>query len=178
MNDEVFMDPVCIDDVLGFTLLWEGGFSDNKNDPGGKTMNGVTQKTYDSYRASIKQPARTVLLLTEQERDTIYKQMYWDPCMCSEMSYPLALVVFDCAVNCGVRQSIRFLQRALKCADDGIVGTETMRLVRAVSDQRSLAIELIQMREQFYHNLVKTKPTMNVFLSGWLNRTSALKKSI
>jgi len=172
------MDPVCIDDVLGFTLLWEGGFSDNKNDPGGKTMNGVTQKTYDSYRASIKQPARTVLLLTEHERTDIYTSMYWDPCMCSEMSYPLALVVFDCAVNCGVKQSIRFLQRALKCADDGICGPNTLDLVRKHPDQRMLSIDLIGMREQFYKDLIARKPSMKVFEKGWFNRTAALKKSI
>jgi len=172
------MDSVCIDDVLGFTLLWEGGFSDNKNDPGGKTMNGVTQKTYDSYRASIKQPARTVLLLSEHERTDIYTSMYWDPCMCSEMSYPLALVVFDTAVNTGCKQAIRMLQKVLGATVDGVIGTETMRLVRAVSDQRTLAIELIQMREQFYKDLIVRKPSMKVFEKGWYNRTAALKKSI
>lgn len=172
------MDQVCIEDVIGFTLLFEGGFSSHPADPGGDTQNGVTQTTYDAYRRKVGQVARSVRLLTEHERTDIYTSMYWDPCMCSEMTYPLALVVFDCAVNCGVKQSIRFLQRALKCTDDGIMGPNTLRAVRAVSDQRMLAIELIQMREQFYHNLVKTKPSMSVFLKGWLNRTSALKKSI
>ena len=172
------MDEVCIEDVIGFTLLFEGGFVNHAADPGGATYQGVTQKTYDTYRKNNNEGPRNILLLTEQERDTIYKEMYWDPCMCEQMTYPLALVVFDTAVNTGVKQSIRFLQRALKCTDDGIMGPNTLRAVRAVSDQRTLAIELVQMREQFYHNLVKTKPSMSVFLKGWLNRTAALKQSI
>ena len=172
------MDPVSIEDVIGFTLLFEGGFVNHANDPGGATKEGITQTTYDTYRDKKGLLRRPVISLTEQERTDIYTSMYWDPCRCSEMSYPLALVVFDCAVNCGVKQSIRFLQRALKCADDGIVGAETLGLLRAVDDQRTLAIQLVQMREQFYKDLIARKPSMNVFLKGWFNRTSALKKCI
>lgn len=172
------MDKVSIEDVIGFTLLFEGDVSDHKDDPGKLTKQGITQKTYDSYRASIKQPARTVLLLTEHERTDIYTSMYWDPCMCSEMSYPLALVVFDTAVNTGCKQAIRMLQKVLGATVDGVIGIETMGLLRDQADQRLLAIDLIGMREQFYKDLIARKPSMKVFEKGWYNRTAALKKSI
>ena len=35
---------------LAFTLKYEGGRSNDPHDPGGPTMEGVTQATYDAYR--------------------------------------------------------------------------------------------------------------------------------
>jgi len=172
------MDSVCIDDVLPFTLMFEGGYVDHPADPGGKTMNGVIQTTYDTYRDNKGLPRRSVISLTEHERTDIYTSMYWDPCMCSEMSYPLALVVFDTAVNTGCKQAIRMLQKVLGATVDGVIGTETLGLLRDQADQRLIAIDLVGVREQFYLDLIAKKPSMSVFKRGWLNRTAALKQSI
>ncbi|WP_263496528.1 MULTISPECIES: glycosyl hydrolase 108 family protein [unclassified Mesorhizobium] len=35
---------------LAKVLAHEGGYSNNKADPGGPTMKGVTQRVYDGYR--------------------------------------------------------------------------------------------------------------------------------
>ena len=38
--------------AMKFVFSIEGGYSDKKNDRGGKTNYGVTQTTYDEYRKS------------------------------------------------------------------------------------------------------------------------------
>ena len=42
------------DQSLHWVLQHEGGFSDHKADPGGATNKGITQKTYDAYRADAR----------------------------------------------------------------------------------------------------------------------------
>lgn len=37
--------------AITFILKWEGGFSDDPDDRGGRTNKGVTQKVYDTWRA-------------------------------------------------------------------------------------------------------------------------------
>lgn len=38
------------DKALEFALRWEGGLSDDPDDRGGRTMQGVTQRVYDAWR--------------------------------------------------------------------------------------------------------------------------------
>ena len=89
--------------------------------------------------------------LTREEAAAIYKRDYWDATNCDSFSSDLACVRFDCAVNCGIA-------RALIIAD----GSKT-------------AEDMIQGREVFYRDLVKRKPLMGKYLTGWLNRTNALR---
>ena len=55
------------DKALAFTLKWEGGYSNNPNDPGGATMKGVIQKTYDDYRKSKGLPLQGVKAISDSE---------------------------------------------------------------------------------------------------------------
>ena len=57
--------------------------------------------------------------------------------MCSsDLLADVRFVVFDGAVNSGVVQSVRWLQRAVGAKSDGVIGPRTLEAVRALHGAR------------------------------------------
>jgi len=92
------------DRALGFVLTWEGGYSDHPQDPGGATYKGVTQRTYNGYRAKYGLEPRPVQSMSDSELRAIY-WTYWQDSGAlgaSKAGRPgLALLMFDHGVNAG-----------------------------------------------------------------------------
>jgi lysozyme family protein len=86
---------------LAFTLKYEGGRSNDPHDPGGRTMEGVTQATYDAYRAKKALGRADVFAMGAVERDEIYRKEYWDRIKGDGLLPGEDLCVFDLAVNSG-----------------------------------------------------------------------------
>src|SRR3990167_11517248 len=107
----------AFDQALAFVLEWEGGLVSDPNDAGGLTNHGISQRPY---------PDLAIAALTRDDVVAIYARDYWAPIRGDELPAPLALVVFDSAVNQGVSRAIVCLQRALGVADDGELGPVTM----------------------------------------------------
>ena len=94
---------------LANTILFEGGYSDDPHDPGGMTMNGITQVEYDAWRRSKDLPKQWVRHLSQAERTAIYHQNYWLAAHCDQLPVGLDFCVFDAAVNSGIRRSQQWL---------------------------------------------------------------------
>jgi lysozyme family protein len=157
--------------ALEFSLRWEGGFSDHPADKGGATMKGITQATYDAYLRSIGAPSYPVKGIRDEEIEWIYRRNYWDEIKGDGLPFPLSIAVFDCAVNSGPSRSIRLLQAA--CGGlviDGIIGAKTIAAAQVV-----LVGKVIDQREAFLRRIVVRDPSQEVFLKGWINRTTALR---
>jgi lysozyme family protein len=88
-----------------FTLKYEGGRSNDPHDPGGRTMEGVTQATYDAYRAKMALGRKDVFTMGAAERDEIYRNEYWDLIKGDGLRAGEDLCVFDFAVNSGVARA-------------------------------------------------------------------------
>jgi len=156
---------------LLFVRRWEGGWSDHAQDPGGKTNHGITLATYANWRRSQGLPdpsADDLRAISEEEVEVIYQQNYWDACRCDELPPPIALVVFDMAVNAGPSRSIRLLQEALGVSVDGIIGPETLSAAKA-ADPQAVAAEFTARRSMYYASL----STFRTFGLGWMRRTAA-----
>lgn len=136
----------------------EGGKSDNPADPGGRTNRGITQRTFDAWLLKHSLPPQDVWTITDQQTFDIYKEEYWYPSGCEAMNEPLALVVFDSAVNCGVPRAKQFLENAKKEVGPG------------------LALFVLDIRQSFYNELVHRYPRLLVFLRGWTNRVNRLRQ--
>ncbi len=132
-------------------LKFEGGYANHPNDPGGATYQGVTTKVYDAFRESHLLPIQDVRLMLPEERDAIYRSGYWKPMGCDLEPWPMNLFLFDTAVNCGVRRA-------------------KLLLTPTPVDPRTY----LERRKQFYHRLVEKRPTLGVFLKGWLRRIAHL----
>lgn len=169
----------CLKVVLGS----EGGYSDHPADKGGKTNMGITEGTLiNAYSKGIV-PHKDIKKLTQAEAANIYKVNYWVPCKAAEMPYPLCLLHFDAAVNCGLGGAGKQLQRTVNRIKgpilkvDGAVGPATLREVRLL-ETKFLCVELLKTRKEYYENIVKNNPGQKVFLNGWLNRVEKLRKCL
>lgn len=138
----------------------EGGYSNLPDDPGGETMFGVTKKI--AVANGYTGPMRDLPLATAK---TIYRKSYWDSVRADELPDAVRFDVFDCSVNSGPGQAIRFLQRATKTAEDGKLGPVTLRAVLAM-DPQLLDKRLSGHRLRFMTEL-KTWPS---FGRGWAAR--------
>ena len=142
-------------DCLPVTLAYEGGYVFDKDDPGGATNHGVTQKVYDEWRVHRNLPRQSVKLIGDDEVRTLYRTNYWDAAGCNDLTPPLDLMHFDAAVNHGITRAVKFLTASDKTANGYLV-----------------------VREAFYHALVKQKPVLAKFERGWLNRVDDLRHRI
>jgi lysozyme family protein len=162
---------------LPFVLRWEGGFVNHPADPGGATNKGVTQRVYDGWRTRHGLPKRGVREIEHAEVQAIYEADYWFAARCDALARKLDLVQFDTAVNMGVQRAIRFLQAALECGVDGQFGPTTLTAASECDAGDVMALYCAT-RERFYRTLAETRPSMQVFLKGWLNRLNALRLEV
>lgn len=153
---------------LVLVLKSEGGNVDNPKDPGGRTHEGITQRTYNAYRKRRGLPQQSDYLATEAEVADIYHSSYWEP-WGDDLPLGVDYIYFDFAVNAGPHRSMMILQRALVVQADGDFGQITrMALVRA---RPSAVINLFSSYKESYYKSLHEKE----FLQGWLNRTAAVK---
>ena len=171
------MPATAFESGLPFILRWEGGFVDHPNDPGGRTNKGVTQRVYTGWLARRGLQHRDVKGITDAEVKAIYEADYWLPPRCDELPRRLDLVQFDTAVNMGVKRAVRFLQDALGCEVDGQFGPATSQAVSGC-DARTTLAAYCDLREAYSRRLAATKPDLQVFLRGWMNRLNSLRKEV
>jgi len=164
--------------ALDFVLRWEGGFVDDPADRGGATNQGVTQDTYNHWRHSKGLPKQSVKQLTEEERDSIYREDYWEAGHCPEVSRSspeLAVAHFDWCVNAGVGRGVQTLQYAVGSSQDGAWGPNTKQAVANASPREAVS-RYNSKREQLYRSW--GTGSQQRFLQGWLNRLNDLRKFI
>ena len=97
---------------------------------------------------------------------SIYKEDYWDRIRGDELPSGVDLCVFDWAVNSGVSQASKALQRVLGVLDDGIIGSRTVAATCRQENQTVVVEAISQKREDFYRSL----GTFDTFGRGWLRR--------
>lgn len=146
--------------LLKRVLKHEGGYVNHPSDPGGETNFGITKSTARSYgyHGSMRTIPMTVV-------EKIYKSQYWDAMSCENFDFALAYQLFDAAVNHGLLNARKILQRTIKVKDDGIIGAVSLAAIRQLD-----TADLVQMfnaeRISFYTR-ISTFPT---FGRGWMNR--------
>lgn len=148
--DTVNVDPFSL--AMKLVLGFEGGVSNHKNDKGGLTNFGVTQKTYDGFRAGRNLPTQSVVNISGDEVREIYRG-YWLESGAHKLSLKAGIAVFDMAINSGSGRARRYWNLAKGDVD-----------------------RFLTLREGFYRNLVEKDKTQKVFLNGWLNRLSHLRE--
>lgn len=159
----------AFDRALAQTLGFEGGWANAPGDRGGHTNYGVTQRAYDAWRITTGQAKRGVEYITEDEVRALYLADYWMPCRCEDLPEPLALAVFDMAVNSGVMNAKHTLQSALGVKVDGILGVVTIATA-AATDARSAVLRFLRKRAGYIQDVIIAHPSDVAFLEGWVVR--------
>jgi lysozyme family protein len=183
----------AFDEAMRFVLKAEGGWYDGTGPHDKNPTNyGITQRTYDLYRKTMK-PAlakRSVRLIAADEVWAIYRILYWTKGKCdklAERSEMLATIHFDACVNHGVASpnsdlsagAIELLQRTVGVTDDGVFGPKTWGAfceLLADDGEVHLANKYLSIREGQYRHLAKKAPnTLGLNLHGWLRRLEKLR---
>jgi lysozyme family protein len=118
------------DQAFDILIGHEGGYSNNPRDPGGETMWGITFRVARAH--GYYGPMRYLPRSTAKD---IYRKAYWSEIRADELPDALRFDLFDTAVNSGVAQAAKFLQRAVGVPDDGIIGPQTLAAVRDADPQ-------------------------------------------
>lgn len=155
---------MTFDDAFRKVLGVEGDYSDHPADPGGKTRFGVTESVARAagYTGDMR-------ALPVDFARSIYRRMYWESVRADDLPPALRYAVFDAAINSGVKQSVKWLQRAVGVSDDGVVGPQTIIMARAAHPDRVMRRMLAQ-RLRFMTDL-KTWPS---FSRGWARRVAEI----
>lgn len=161
-------------EALAHTLRFEGGWSNNPNDPGGATMKGVTQRTYNQYlgRQASQDELRNI---SDAEVAAIYRKLYWDECLGDALADGLDFALFDAAVNTGPREASRLLQRIVGAPADGVLGAKSLAAVNEYIAAQGLPklIDAYTEARQAYYRLL---PTYVHFGEGWRKRADGVAK--
>ena len=148
--------------ALKRVLKHEGGYVNDPRDTGGETNYGITKTTARSYgyTGSMKDIPMDVV-------ERIYKAMFWDAMSCDNFEFAIAFHMFDAAVNHGLLNARRILQRAVSVKDDGVIGPVSLAAIRA-QPIFSLINLFNSERIAFYTRI----PNFNIYGKGWMNRMS------
>ncbi len=141
------------DRAVSAVLAHEGGYVNDPKDPGGETKFGISKRAY---------PQVDIAGLTLPAAVAIYRRDYWDKIRGDELPPDVAWVAFDTAVNMGVAQAVRLVQKAAGVQPDGIIGPKTLAACKAPG----VAEKVAEMRRAIYRSL----PTFSRFGRGWLRR--------
>lgn len=155
---------------LPLILAHEGGYVNHPADPGGATMKGVTQATYDGWRSKQGLAAQSVRNITADEIGAIYRRDYWDAVKGEDLPAGVSYAVFDFAVNSGVKRASRFLQKVVGTAQDGVIGPATIAAVKAIPPAK-LIDQFCDDRMAFLRSL----GTFSTFGRGWTRRVDDVR---
>ena len=149
-NDKNFFD------ALECVFAAEGGYSNNKNDKGGPTNMGITQKTYDDYCKRHHLKTKDVKKLSQDDIIQVYYNDYWVKSGLNKENDPIkSLILFDTAVLHGVGRTKEFLKKS-----NGDIQ------------------KILDLRREHYKKRSEIDPTQKQFEKGWNNRVNRLQKML
>ena len=156
--------------IFDYLLRVEGGYSDDKNDKGGKTKFGITEEEAREfgYKGNMQD-------LTKDFAKNIYlKKYYLGNKLDKVVNDKVALSICDWAVNSG-RNGTKNAQIAINQLTnanldvDGIIGSKTLEALNSVDSDKFLEV-YHNLQRIYYKGKVEADRTQEGFLTGWLNR--------
>ena len=165
--------PDAFDKALPFLLRHEGGYVNNRDDPGGMTNLGVTRRVWEDWTDDPADECE-MRALTPADVAPLYRAQYWNATRCDDLPPALAMCVFDFAVNAGVRRAGKLLQALVGVPQDGWVGPATITAATRWVGEHGAAQavhDYQQLRRGFYRKL----PKFPIFGRGWLRRVDEVE---
>ena len=182
-----------------FTARWEGDLSDDAADRGGLTHWGVSLAFLTDFARDAVNRAwlqnlgvhplpvtrSTIRNLGTAQARAIFRREFWTPLNLDDMPVQMGVLLYDAGVNSGRAQSVKLAQRGYNAcvvhgvplAVDGVLGPLT-RAALTRDNTQPVRQAIITARENFYKEIVRKKPSQDVFLDGWLNRVADLRRYV
>lgn len=161
LNDEEFQK--ILNDYI---IPNEGGFSDRKNDRGGKTKYGISKKTYENEDIEN--------LTRERANAIIYRDFYkWNGL--DKLPYSIRGFIIDYGMTTSPLNAIQTVHKILSLPPKGnIIGYFTISKIAKFSknDYEKFLDKYKQEMIEYYQNIVKKDISQKSNLKGWINRAN------
>jgi lysozyme family protein len=166
--------------ALQKTLLNEGGYVNDPDDPGGETYKGVARKifsTWDGWQIVdiLKQRSGFPNNLDKDSElqgkvHDFYKVNFWDRIQGDEIKDDhVAFSIFDFAVNTGVSTSAILAQHVADTNPDGVIGAGTVKAINDLDPEFFLAAFTVA-KVVRYVGIVNKRPVSRKYFFGWISR--------
>lgn len=164
------VDSITFDEAFRRLIGHEGGYSNDRRDPGnwtgGKVGVGILKGTKFGLAANTYSNL-DIKNLTLAQAKAIYKKDWWDKLGADGMHSAIVFQLWDFAINAGRNRAIKELQQAVGVPADGIIGPQTLAAVNAY-DLNDVILSLTAERLKFYTSL----GTFKTYGKGWTNRVA------
>jgi len=162
------------------TIVTEGGYVNDPDDPGGETYKGVARKIHSKWPGwtiidMLKRASGFPAILDtnaelQSEIVSFYEVNFWDKLNADQIeSQDVAESIFDFAVNAGIATSATLAQMVVGVKPDGIIGSDSIKAINAFNEQHFLAAFTVAKIAR-YVNIVKKRPTSRKYFYGWVLR--------
>lgn len=148
----------------------EGGYTNNRSDPGGPTNWGITiydARLYWKHDAT----AADVKVMPKPVAEDIYRKKYWNALDCDDLPRGLDYSIFDYGVNSGISRAGTVLRRVMGLPSQDWHITPDIITALEKRDIRSLIIDIDDERMAFLKGL----RTWTVFGRGWSTRVNSVR---
>lgn len=152
-------------DIFDVTLGHEGGYVNDPNDRGGETNFGISKRWH---------PNVDIKNLTKSKAATIYKKDYYDKMQGDKLPVPVALPIFDMAINSGISRAVKLIQGVVGETVDGIIGNKTINAIQEffTKDPIGLLDSYRDARINYYESLDQ----FDRYGRGWTNRATQVNE--
>jgi len=166
--------------ALDLVLKNEGGYSFDKDDPGGETYKGIARnmnskwegwitvdllKKNSSFPNNLKENSEL-----DQQVAHFYESQFWDKMQGDGITSQLvANSIFDFGVNAGIKTSCSLAQLVIGVTADGVVGPKTIEALNQFEEQLFLASFTLAKIAR-YIKIVDSRPTSRKYFYGWVRR--------
>lgn len=166
--------------ALKKTLLNEGGYVNDPDDPGGETYKGVARAMHskwdgwtivDALKKQSGFPSNMEKNGELQSKvENFYKVNFWDKVQGDDITDEhVAFAIFDFAVNAGVGTSAVLAQRVVDADPDGVIGPGSVARINATDPEFFLASFTVAKIAR-YIGIVNKRPTSRKYFFGWVSR--------
>ena len=158
------------DESLKDVLESEGGYSNDRGDPGGPTKYGIT--IFDArmfWKKNVTAADMRAMPLSVAK--DIYRTKYWQRLRCDELPPGVDYSVFDYGVNSGIGRAASVLRSVLHCApgttiDDSVVAAARKAVpqpvINSINDERMRFLRGLR--------------TWRLFGRGWSTRVANVRR--
>lgn len=163
-------DSITFDEAFRRLIGHEGGYSNDKRDPGNWTGGVVGKGALNGTKFGIAAntyPNLDIKNLTLAQAKEIYKKDWWDKLGGHGLHSAITFQLWDFSINAGKKRAIIELQQVAGVTADGVIGPKTIEAVNAL-DLNDVLLSLTAERLKFYTSL-KTWPEWG---KGWVNRVA------
>lgn len=146
----------------------EGAFQNNRNDRGNWTSGVIGKGTLKGTKyglAAMTYPDLDIRNITLLQAKRIYKRDWWDKFGMTLFPVAFQYQMFDAAINHGMHNATKMVQRASGAKDDGIIGPNTRAAIGKV-EINDLLMSFLAERLEFMTNI----SSWSTFGKGWARR--------